>query len=61
MASRVFVTGLGVCASNGLGVPAFWESLRLGRSGIAPISRFDASSLMPASSTDHIHVVESDY
>ena len=45
MASRVFVTGLGVCASNGLGVPAFWESLRLGHSGIAPISRFDASSL----------------
>lgn len=45
MASRVFVTGLGVCASNGLGAPAFWESLRLGRSGIAPITRFDASSL----------------
>ncbi len=45
MAHRVVVTGLGVCASNGLGVPAFREALRLGRSGIAPISRFDASSL----------------
>ncbi|MBI5168405.1 MAG: beta-ketoacyl-ACP synthase II [Candidatus Eisenbacteria bacterium] len=45
MAHRVVVTGLGVCASNGLGVPAFRDALAHGRSGIAPITRFDASAL----------------
>jgi 3-oxoacyl-[acyl-carrier-protein] synthase II len=45
MRRRVAVTGLGVCAPNGVGVPAFWEALAAGRSGIGPITLFDASAL----------------
>jgi 3-oxoacyl-[acyl-carrier-protein] synthase II len=42
---RVVVTGLGVCAPNGTGVDAFWSALIAGRSGVRPISAFDASAL----------------
>lgn len=42
---RVVVTGTGVCAANGTGVPVFWEALKAGRSGIAPITRFDPAGL----------------
>ncbi|WP_103533379.1 ketosynthase chain-length factor [Streptomyces sp. SM11] len=38
------VTGLEVLAANGSGKREFWERTLAGRSGIAPISRFDASS-----------------
>jgi 3-oxoacyl-[acyl-carrier-protein] synthase II len=37
------VTGLGVVAPNGIGKDAFWTSLVAGKSGIVPISLFDAS------------------
>lgn len=37
MKKRVVITGLGVAAPNGVGVPAFLEAIRSGRSGI----RFD--------------------
>lgn len=39
------VTGIGAVAANGIGVPAFWESLVQARSGVGPITLFDASSL----------------
>ncbi|MBM4062904.1 MAG: beta-ketoacyl-[acyl-carrier-protein] synthase family protein [Planctomycetes bacterium] len=39
---RVAVTGLGVVAPNGVGVPAFWRALRAGESGIGRIASFDA-------------------
>jgi 3-oxoacyl-[acyl-carrier-protein] synthase II len=42
---RVVVTGMGVCAANGTGVPLFWDSLKAGRSGIGPITAFDATGL----------------
>jgi len=40
---RVVITGMGVLAANGTGLPAFWESLIAGRSGIRAISLFDAT------------------
>ena len=40
---RVVVTGMGALAPNGNGVEAFWEALVDGRSGIGPITRFDAT------------------
>jgi 3-oxoacyl-[acyl-carrier-protein] synthase II len=40
---RVVVTGMGVLAPNGIGLEAFWDSLLAGRSGIGPITLFDAS------------------
>lgn len=40
---RVVVTGLGVVSPVGIGVEAFWQSLINGVSGIARITRFDAS------------------
>jgi 3-oxoacyl-(acyl-carrier-protein) synthase len=42
---RAVVTGVGVVAPNGIGVPAFWDSLVQGRSGGGPITLFDASHL----------------
>jgi 3-oxoacyl-[acyl-carrier-protein] synthase II len=41
---RVVITGMGVVTSLGLGIGAFWESLLAGRSGVGPITSFDASA-----------------
>ena len=41
--NRVVVTGMGILAPNGIGLEAFWESLLAGRSGIGPITLFDAN------------------
>ena len=41
---RVVITGMGVVASNGIGLNKFWDSLVNGRSGIGKITHFDASS-----------------
>jgi minimal PKS chain-length factor (CLF/KS beta) len=43
MTARAVVTGLGVTAPNGLGTSEFWAATRAGRSGIGPVTRFDAS------------------
>jgi 3-oxoacyl-[acyl-carrier-protein] synthase II len=43
--NRVVITGMGILAPNGIGNDAFWESLIAGRSGIGPITLFDASDL----------------
>ncbi len=40
---RVVVTGLGAITPLGKTVPEFWDGLRNGVSGAAPITRFDAS------------------
>jgi 3-oxoacyl-[acyl-carrier-protein] synthase II len=45
MTSRVYVTGVGVVSSLGLGRGAFWSSLLAGRSGVAPVTAFDATKL----------------
>ncbi|WP_279578648.1 beta-ketoacyl synthase N-terminal-like domain-containing protein [Streptomyces sp. Tu 3180] len=37
------VTGIGVAAPNGLGAHAWWRAVLEGRSGIGPLTRFDAS------------------
>src|SRR5438094_406392 len=42
---RVVVTGLGLVTPLGIGVPANWEAVVAGRSGIGPITRFDASGM----------------
>jgi len=41
---RVVVTGLGIVSPVGVGVDAAWASILAGRSGIATITRFDASA-----------------
>ncbi len=40
---RVVVTGLGIISPVGTGVEKFWQSLLNGKSGIRPITHFDAS------------------
>ena len=40
---RVAITGMGVVSPIGIGIPAFWQSVKEGICGIAPIARFDAS------------------
>jgi 3-oxoacyl-[acyl-carrier-protein] synthase II len=44
MNRRVVITGLGAVTPLGVGVEPFWQGLIAGRSGIAPISAFDASA-----------------
>lgn len=42
---RVVITGLGVVSPNGIGKVAFWQACLSGRSGVRPITFFDASAL----------------
>ena len=41
--NRVVITGMGVLAPNGTGLEAFWSTLLEGKSGIGPITLFDAT------------------
>lgn len=41
---KVVITGLGVISPVGNDVSAFWQALRNGKSGIGPITSFDAAS-----------------
>lgn len=43
MSRRVVVTGIGLVSSLGVGTEATWQGVCEGRSGIGPITRFDAS------------------
>lgn len=43
MKRRVVVTGVGAITPLGIGVEKSWEALCQGKSGIGPVSRFDAS------------------
>lgn len=45
---RVVITGLGTVTSIGLGVEAFLEGLRAGRSGAKPITAFDTTGFAHA-------------
>lgn len=43
--NRAVITGMGVLAANGTGLDEFWSTLLAGKSGIGPITLFDASAL----------------
>ncbi|MFC1834893.1 beta-ketoacyl-ACP synthase II [Thermodesulfobacteriota bacterium] len=45
MQHKVMVTGMGIVSCLGSGLAANWEALEAGRSGIGPITLFDASRL----------------
>jgi 3-oxoacyl-[acyl-carrier-protein] synthase II len=42
-APRVVITGMGAVSPLGLDVPSLWQGIREARSGIGPITHFDAS------------------
>ena len=42
---RVAITGLGIVSPIGIGIQTFWQAVKDGVCGIAPITRFDASTL----------------
>ncbi len=44
MSRRVVVTGIGLVSPLGIGTEETWEGVRCGRSGIGPITAFDASA-----------------
>jgi len=41
---RVVVTGLGIVSPVGIGVPAAWQNIVAGKSGVARVTRFDPSA-----------------
>jgi len=51
---RVAVTGVGVVTCTGVGAGAMWDSLANGRSGITPITHFDASEY-PTRFAGYVH------
>ena len=44
MKKRVVITGLGVISPVGNDVASFWQSLKEGKSGVGPITSFDATA-----------------
>ncbi|WP_276353248.1 beta-ketoacyl-ACP synthase II [Cohnella caldifontis] len=42
---RIAITGMGAVTPVGIGVPAYWDSLRKGVQGVAEITRFDPTGL----------------
>ncbi|MFA5176731.1 MAG: beta-ketoacyl-ACP synthase II [Candidatus Omnitrophota bacterium] len=42
--NRVVITGLGVISPVGNDVPGFWSSLKAGKSGVGPVTSFDAAA-----------------
>lgn len=45
MTEQVVITGMGIVSPIGCGERAFWDALRDGRSGAAPVDTFDTSEL----------------
>jgi 3-oxoacyl-[acyl-carrier-protein] synthase II len=43
---RVAVTGLGAVSALGIGVPAFWEQMTAGKSGVGRITQFDPTGYL---------------
>lgn len=43
--SRVFVTGMGVVSSLGMGKRAYWDALVRGVSGVSPVTLFDTQAI----------------
>jgi 3-oxoacyl-[acyl-carrier-protein] synthase II len=41
---RAVITGLGIIAPTGIGIKAFWNALKAGKSGIKKITSFDVST-----------------
>jgi len=44
LSRRVVVTGVGLLTPLGIGTEASWEGVRAGKSGVGPITQFDASA-----------------
>ncbi len=51
---RVAITGMGCVTCTGIGVDSLWDSLSAGRSGITPITHFDASAY-PTRFSGYVH------
>ncbi|MBP1636925.1 MAG: 3-oxoacyl-[acyl-carrier-protein] synthase, partial [Acidobacteria bacterium] len=44
MNRRVVVTGIGLVSALGVGTEATWEGVLGGRSGVGPVTKFDATA-----------------
>ncbi len=61
MQRRVVVTGLGLVTPLGIGVEETWSALVAGKSGIGPITKFDASAMATQIAGEVKNFVPEDY
>lgn len=61
MKKRVVVTGMGVVSPIGIGLEPFWNSIREGKSGVAPITLFDTKDVPCKVAAELKNYVPKDY
>lgn len=61
MKRRVVITGMSAITPIGTGLPTFWDGLISGKSGVGPITQFDASEYTTRIAGEVKHFEPSDY
>lgn len=61
MKRRVVITGMGAITPIGTGIPAFWDGLISGKSGVGPIQQFDTTGFSTTIAAEVLDFEPTDY